>query len=526
MNLARPKRPLAQAFGAGAHSDSDSHGSDSDGDYGGKRARHGGNGADGGIQYIAEIEGTELHSSSSRKKKAPLVIPLIRENVWRAQPGQDGQQQDQQQDEQQQDQQQQDQDQKAVRELFPSERQPAFGLQVFKPKDASADAASQEATADVDMMDAVPEGTIEEQAMRALVAEADGTAPKGPKTAIHMPLLVQNAVPGLDHLESDVDKYRHDVAMRPEESSLDDYKRVPIEDFGEAMLRGMGWVEGKAVGKNGKGLIAPIVAKPRPRLLGLGAKPAPEVEEKKKRFIKPGEKRKPNPVAARPAQQSTDVPRNKEDRSDNGRKASPSGPSTSHKGDLQPGTRVKITEGRHAGKTGVVSSIKSKPDGDVVDVVLDKSGDKARVWLQDVVEMKSTSSKPSDSPSNAPSSDASKRSWLRPHLRVRIISKSYRSGRFYNTKGLIQDVVRAGECVVRMDNGSDVLDDVRQRYLETYIPAAGKQVMVVDHKDRGMVGWIGKILEKNSDKNQAIVQFDHDFSIETLSYDDICEFVE
>ncbi|KAJ2461361.1 hypothetical protein GGF42_000234 [Coemansia sp. RSA 2424] len=50
----------------------------------------------------------------------------------------------------------------------------------------------------------------------------------------------------------------------------DTYERVPIEEFGAAMLRGMGWTESKddkeASVQNGI----------RPSLLGLGAKPRPK----------------------------------------------------------------------------------------------------------------------------------------------------------------------------------------------------------------------------------------------------------
>lgn len=38
---------------------------------------------------------------------------------------------------------------------------------------------------------------------------------------------------------------------------MDAYEAMPIEAFGEAMLRGMGWHEGKAVGKNVKGVSTP-----------------------------------------------------------------------------------------------------------------------------------------------------------------------------------------------------------------------------------------------------------------------------
>lgn len=36
-----------------------------------------------------------------------------------------------------------------------------------------------------------------------------------------------------------------DTELRPEESSLEDYEQVPIEQFGLALLRGMGWKEGE-----------------------------------------------------------------------------------------------------------------------------------------------------------------------------------------------------------------------------------------------------------------------------------------
>ena len=38
------------------------------------------------------------------------------------------------------------------------------------------------------------------------------------------------------------DKIKTD--LRPEQSSLDDYEQVPIEQFGLALLRGMGWKDG------------------------------------------------------------------------------------------------------------------------------------------------------------------------------------------------------------------------------------------------------------------------------------------
>merc|ERR1719447_1322254 len=52
---------------------------------------------------------------------------------------------------------------------------------------------------------------------------------------------------------------------------MDDYDNVPIEQFGMAMLRGMGWKEGQGIG-GFKNEVVPIFdSQVRPKGLGLGA---------------------------------------------------------------------------------------------------------------------------------------------------------------------------------------------------------------------------------------------------------------
>ena len=46
--------------------------------------------------------------------------------------------------------------------------------------------------------------------------------------------------------------FKEGVAELPEEDALDAYEAMPVEFFGEAMLRGMGWVEESGVLPNGK----------------------------------------------------------------------------------------------------------------------------------------------------------------------------------------------------------------------------------------------------------------------------------
>ncbi|XP_071574786.1 G-patch domain and KOW motifs-containing protein-like [Temnothorax nylanderi] len=55
-----------------------------------------------------------------------------------------------------------------------------------------------------------------------------------------------------------------------EESTLEDYEKVPPSIFGSAMLRGMGWKPGEGIGKNPK-LVTPTVPELRPIGMGLGA---------------------------------------------------------------------------------------------------------------------------------------------------------------------------------------------------------------------------------------------------------------
>lgn len=50
---------------------------------------------------------------------------------------------------------------------------------------------------------------------------------------------------------------------------------MPIEQFGAAMLRGMGHVPGKAASRSGSGRVDPYIPESRPALLGIGAKPRP-----------------------------------------------------------------------------------------------------------------------------------------------------------------------------------------------------------------------------------------------------------
>lgn len=76
--------------------------------------------------------------------------------------------------------------------------------------------------------------------------------------------------------ESEEDAYKRAIREAPDVSTLEDYEAVPVEDFGAALLRGMGWKEGDT--KKGR-IDRPKEVVRRPNRLGLGAKELKNPEE-------------------------------------------------------------------------------------------------------------------------------------------------------------------------------------------------------------------------------------------------------
>lgn len=113
--------------------------------------------------------------------------------------------------------------------------------------------------------------TQDEIAMNALIRESKG------ETEGQSDLVIEAAVGDQDSRYDETTSFRADIASRPEPASLDQYNAVPVEEFGAALLRGMGWKEGQSVGKGkygapSAGADKPRVPERRPGFLGIGAK--------------------------------------------------------------------------------------------------------------------------------------------------------------------------------------------------------------------------------------------------------------
>ncbi|GAA5805725.1 hypothetical protein HPULCUR_011249 [Helicostylum pulchrum] len=106
--------------------------------------------------------------------------------------------------------------------------------------------------------------TLEERAIEALIKESLGEGVddenNGPKKVIPADSVLS---------------FKDDVENRPDETGMDAYEKIPVDEFGAALLRGLGWNEGEGIGRNRKNApAAPLaIVKQRDALLGLGAKP-------------------------------------------------------------------------------------------------------------------------------------------------------------------------------------------------------------------------------------------------------------
>lgn len=131
-----------------------------------------------------------------------------------------------------------------------------YGLTILKKEDQQ-NTAVEEDPAPAEPMEDVQDNLTEEQRLEknALDALING---KPTDEGLIIPL------------HTDEDAFQSDLRSAPDAPTLDAYEATPIEGFGAALLRGMGWKDGDA-GKNG----APAKIKqikPRPALLGIGAK--------------------------------------------------------------------------------------------------------------------------------------------------------------------------------------------------------------------------------------------------------------
>lgn len=137
-------------------------------------------------------------------------------------------------------------------------KETAYGLTIVKKAEKKVDSGSP--TEDKKEAVVIDDGLTDEQRLekRALDALLNG------KTTAD-----QTVIP----VQSEEEAFERDFANAPDAPTLDAYEATPIEGFGAALLRGMGWKDGEEIGRNKDAPVKRVEVKRRPALLGIGAKP-------------------------------------------------------------------------------------------------------------------------------------------------------------------------------------------------------------------------------------------------------------
>ncbi|XP_026223003.1 G-patch domain and KOW motifs-containing protein [Anabas testudineus] len=461
--------------------------------------------------YLTGIDGNELQSTKPSEKPKELIIPLIQRNRW-----------------------------------YKADR---------TGQDEGTGDKTQETTQDND--------SVESQAVKELIEDSRRQLEQwqnGPQSESNLnlaiPLLMQNKVP-----EGFEDGDHVKVDLRPESSTEADYESVPVEAYGLAMLKGMGWKKSEGIGRTFKQDVKPIEHQLRPKGLGLGADRSAikDLEPSRhKRPPKPGEERE------------------KEEELVMGPGGCVLVESGAHKelyGKIEgvdPDNARVVVKLAIGGKTVTISqyAIKlvcrkdyekySKDLSRLSKAHKDKEKEKEKQKEKEKEREKEHQRREKESRSNGDAvkhkssdrdggKDERKRKhresshdrekppvkearrppappcWLQRDLKVRFIDKTFKGGKYYNSKMRVEDVLTPTTCVCRTEEGR-LLDDVKQDMLETIVPKSEyDSVMVVLGEYRGQVG---RILRRDKDKCRAMVQLDrYEEKVFTLDYDSICHYV-
>ncbi|XP_077248299.1 D111/G-patch domain-containing protein [Tasmannia lanceolata] len=348
-------------------------------------------------------------------------------------------------------------------------------------------------------------------------------------------------------------RFREDLKNLPEDRGFDEFVDMPVEKFAAAYLAGYGWSEGKGIGRNAKEDVKVVQYVRRAGKEGLGFTPD-VLDTKKKTLVAPkGPDGRTRHVVGIDEKL---VPREVRG--------------------VFVGKSVRIIDGRHVGLKGKVVEKLGNSVSDVVVLKLSRSGEEVRVGLAEVAEVGSVEeekclrklkelkvrgkddgnyrekrdggkeerrkdkrngeergredvakSDNRNSQSSCINGDRREEekvpiSWLRSHIRVRIVSKDFRGGRFYLKKGEVMDVVGPTTCDISMDENKAIIQGVDQDILETALPKRGGPVLVLYGKHKGV---FGNLVERDMDKEIGIVRDADSHALLTVRLEQIAEYV-
>lgn len=153
------------------------------------------------------------------------------------------------------------------------------GLVVFKKRkiedeDHKMEETEQHMEADADeTLNPEDALTDEQRAVNALLNAAKRANDGEDVDALPLVAIPMMQSKNANRVEAETKAFQQDTEDLPDEPDRAAYERMPVSQFGTALLMGMGWKPGQGASKSGKGPVEAKVPAMRPALLGLGAKP-------------------------------------------------------------------------------------------------------------------------------------------------------------------------------------------------------------------------------------------------------------
>ena len=257
------------------------------------------------------------------------------------------------------------------------------------------------------------------------------------------------------------------------------------EDFGIRMLLQMGWKEGQGIGKNPLSYQTELY-EIKPRAPGAGLGSTTEFDRIKLQKT-----------------ETEKVDKNAEEKS-----------------------RIFVISGKHKGTFGILKETKENKQ-----CVVEINGYNFVMQIENIsfdfpIENKFEMSPKNNGPENLKleneelgNLEKEGLKWATSHLTVRIASKKYQEGKYYLKKGTILDVLSSR--IILLIEGGEILEDIKERYLETIIPGLNENVLILKGKFKHQTG---KLVKRNKKENLVWVQVDNSSEICELKQEDCCAF--
>ncbi|MQL77311.1 hypothetical protein Taro_009716, partial [Colocasia esculenta] len=352
-------------------------------------------------------------------------------------------------------------------------------------------------------------------------------------------------------------KFRDEIERLPEDRGMDEFQDISVEDFSRALLSGYGWKSGQGIGRNAKEDTKVREYKRWAGNGGLGFTPDPAVEKVRK-------KRREQFPPVPPPTDSTRTSVN-ESSAASGKKNEVLRVIAGEHAGLKAEVLKRSSHSGHAHGKVVLSLLSSGLEVSVgADMIAELGSAEEERCLRKLKEVevreggerrdvrrredsmngkwnhKSSSSSSSRHEEDGRSSSRNRQresserhqssgdreaepvSWLRSHIRVRIISRDFRGGRLYLKKGQVMDVVGPMTCDLSMDESGELLQGVEQEILETALPRRGGPVLVLFGRDKGR---FGSLREKDTEKEMAVIQDADSHELFKVRLQQIAEYV-